>query len=339
LIDPVYLQDGNFIDLSEFKTYLISYGKKYGIQNLKSILHDQFFKRIKISSTGKQNLNELSNNKENSSYQPKIDTSNEHIYESNSDISVTSTDLLNELEKEIEDSINKTGDKSFCNETIARCTSFTEIDTPYEEPSVKNYREMLNLQRNNYSAPPPTTLILQCCPSPKSKNNGHNNVINSNYSPKFNRKVKEEFLKKKFKKSNIYDSIDISHDINYEYSSSGSDSEYNENYDDNENSDESYSNSDSEENSDDDFFFDKSIVNPYEIMNYKVQMYNNKRKYNIEKSKANEKVEDEELPIFKDFLYPRWYQHQRYYTNESGFDLKSINGLYGVNLSDSENDE
>ncbi|OUM59694.1 hypothetical protein PIROE2DRAFT_14694 [Piromyces sp. E2] len=351
LTDPMYLQDGNYIDLSEFKTYLINYGKKYGMQKLKNILHEQFFKRVKIISDNKQNLNESSKTKENSFTHSNTDSSEEQqVYGSVAEISITSTDLLNELEQEIENGINKTDNKSFLNnkdDTIARCTSFTETDVPYEDPTEKKYPEMLTLPKNNYSAPPPSTLILQCCPSPHSKKNSNKNITNSTYHPQFDRKAKEELLKKKFKNNNLYDSINLSHN-KYEQNSSGSESEYSESGDDSDNDGDnddddderdSYRNSNSESSSSDEFS-DKILVDPYEIMNYKVQMFNNKRKFNIEKSKANEKIIEgkEEYPIFKDFLYPRWYQHQRYYTNENGYDLRSINGLYGINLSDSEDD-
>lgn len=345
--DPMYLQDGNLIDLSEFKTYLINYGKKYGVQQLKKVLHEQFYKRIKIISNdddnNKSNAADTSKNNEMTGDDNGTEnTSRENLFENTSEFSMTSTDLLKELEKEIESSISGNGDTSLNpNEVIiARCTSFTETDVPYLEPNIDRNPEMLTLQKNNYIPPPPSTLVLQCCPSPKQKKKS-TDKSSSRYHPQFDRKAKEQFLKKKFKNVHINGSIDFSRIKSYnEEEDEEESSNYDDDEDEKEESDE-YEDIDSSysSNSDDMVRNNLSTIGPNEIMNYKVEMYNNKRKFFIEKNKAKEKVKEgeEEYPVFKDFLYPRWYQHQRYYTNENG--VKGLNGLYGNLVVDDEDEE
>jgi len=315
------------------------------VQQLKKVLHEQFYKRVKVISNdgeeNKSNSTDVSKNKETTDDDGTAteNTSKENLFENTSEFSITSTDLLNELEKEIENSIGRNGDTSLNHneEIIARCTSFTETDVPYLEPNLDRNPEMLTLQKNNYVPPPPSTLVLQCCPSPKQKKKSVGKS-STRYHPQFDRKAKEQFLKKKFKDVHINGSIDFSRIKSYD---DEDDEDESSNYDDDEEESDEYEDIDSSysSNSDDIARDNPSTVGPNEIMNYKVEMYNNKRKFYIEKSKANEKVKEgeEEYPVFKDFLYPRWYQHQRYYTNENG--VKGLNGLYGNFIVDDENED
>ncbi|ORX60190.1 hypothetical protein BCR36DRAFT_408548 [Piromyces finnis] len=313
--DNNILFKSQYTNLSEFKSYLINYGKKYGIQKLKKVLYEQFFNKIYDK---KPKLNAFIQNSEDN-YGNNINSS-----ENTLNISNIYTDLLNELEQEIEKNSNDSNHSFLLNkkgENINQCVPLTETNILYNELVVK---------KNNNSAPPPSTLLLQCSDTSRTKKN---EIDKSIYHPKFDRKTKEELLKKKFKNISLNDSVGLIHDKNSCNSINSIDINEYDSYD-------KDINLDSEQEHLNKKFNEKQHVDPYEIMNYKVKMYNNKRKHNIERSKINEKVKEneEEFPVFKDFLYPRWYQHQKYYTNENECNLKGLGGLYGVNLSEDEND-
>ena len=355
LYDPMYTQDGHFIDLSQFKSYLINYGRKYGMQKLKKILHEQFYERIKIvsplkekESSNSNNKNNHNNNNENGNDDRTTEncSEGENLLENISEFSITSTELLKELEKEIENSVNPTktsnispNDPEEVAELIARCTSFTETDVPYLEPNTDRNPELLTLPRNNYIAPPPSTLILQCCP-PNSKKL-KKKMDRRRYHPQFHREAKEKILRKKYKDKHFSNFIDNSSGMKNAnmYNEEEDGSSYGEESDDYE---DIYSSNPSDDDSSDDYARNyPSNIGPNEVMNYKVEMYINKRKNYIEKSKANEKVKEgeENYPVFKDFLYPRWYQHQRYYTCDNGMDRRGLSGLRGNFVVDDDDEK
>lgn len=304
------IKNENIINLSEFKEYLINYGKKYGIQKLNEILHEQFYGRVNNKLNNK-NLNNFLNSK----------------------------DLLNNLKKEIDESLNKEKKSSSFNnnESIIRSIYFSESDIPYKEIlSKKNNNEVSNLPKNSCRVPLPSKLMIQCCPvSSKYISSFTNNSIK--YHLPFDGKKKEEFLKKNFEEINIKDSIDLGL-INHSKSVSCIEDEKENNYNYNNNSIDfnDSSNNSFESNFDkDNKTINRKIIGNNEIMKYKVQMYNRKRQLNLEKRKFNQKnIEQDEYPVFKDFLYPRWYQHQSYYT---GVNNSYFNNIYQNNLNNNNN--